>query len=433
MGREDIFKIIDSCFFPNPDPESEGNNVQDLTCLTISGLGGMGKTQTAIEYAWSRRKSFDAIFVVQADGAAKLSGSFAGIASKLGLLDPSEKNFKPGEESDLIVSRSKAIKWLSAPKFAPPTSDEDYNSPADRKRRVIPWLLAFDNVEDASLLRDYWPVGGDGCVLVTTRDERTGHYLRSQVTITLDRLETVYGAHLLLRLSYMPPSKTNLEDASAIVERLGGLPIAIKQVATYIYRKSMALKEFLMFYDKSLLERRPSDAGNESWSHTIATSWALDDLSAKAMTLIQTFACLYADSIQGSSDTRLRVQPTLHGYPEDQDEYLAARLELAKCSLIRFNQETMVVRVHRLVQDIVLARMTDARRVDTLAFVIKALFAAWPTTSHSFEHEVRNWTVQEGLLPHVSNLAKISEKYDFGRLDLSIKRSFVKLLQNSGW
>jgi hypothetical protein len=188
-----------------------------------------------------------------------------------------------------------------------------------------------------------------------------------------------------------------------------------------------------MFYDKSLLERRPSDAGNESWSHTIATSWALDDLSATAMTLVQTFACLYADSIQGSSDTRLMVQPTLHGYPEDQDEYLAARLELAKCSLIRFNQETMVVRVHRLVQDIVLARMTDARRVDTLAFVIKALFAAWPTTSHSFEHEVRNWTVQEGLLPHVSNLAKISEKYDFGRLDLSIKRSFVKLLQNSGW
>lgn len=55
----------------------------------------MGKTQTAIEYAWSRRKLFDTIFVIQANGAANPSNNFAGIASKIGNLDPMEKAANP--------------------------------------------------------------------------------------------------------------------------------------------------------------------------------------------------------------------------------------------------------------------------------------------------------------------------------------------------
>ena len=62
------------------------------------------------------------------------------------------------------------MKWLSAPKFAPATSDDN------RTGREILWLLIFDIVVDASLLRDYWPVGSEGYILVTTRDERAGNY-----------------------------------------------------------------------------------------------------------------------------------------------------------------------------------------------------------------------------------------------------------------
>ncbi|KAJ5799666.1 uncharacterized protein N7518_001734 [Penicillium psychrosexuale] len=429
VGRDDVFDMIDHVFdtiVPDPAATTDGSSTHELTCCSISGLGGIGKTQTAIEYAWSRRKFFDAVFVVQADGAANLSDNFAGIASKLGILDPMEKSEKSREETDLIVSRSKAMKWLSAPKFAPTTSDDN------RTGREIPWLLIFDNVEDASLLRDYWPVGSEGCILVTTRDERAGDYLRSQGAITLDRLSTKFGADLLLRLSYLQASNINLQDASAIVERVDGLPIAIEKIAAYIYRKSMSLKEFLKLYDKSLLARSPSEA-NESWSHTIATSWALDDLNVAATALIETFACLHPVSIQGSAEKRPDVQPSLVGFPIDALEYIAARSELAKGSLIRFNMETEVVIMHRLVQDIVLARMSDARRLATCGFAIRMLLSAWPTTSHNFEHETRHWTVKEGLRQHILRLAEIARKYSLDRLDLPTKRSFVKLLQNGGW
>ncbi|KAJ5949540.1 hypothetical protein N7454_001124 [Penicillium verhagenii] len=427
VGREDILDTIDNCFFP--DVSQSENYIRALSCCTISGLGGIGKTQTAIEYAWSRRKLFDAIFVVQADGAANLADSFADLASRLGLLDLADKSDGLGKETDMIVSRSKAMKWLSAPKFANLTSGNS----SIRTDKEVPWLLIFDNVEDASLLRDYWPVGSEGCILVTTRDERFGSYLRSQTDIALDRLDTSSGSKLLLRLSYLSDSKINTQDASAILERLDGLPIAIQQVAAYIYRRSMTLKEFLKLYDDSLLERDPSDAADESWSHTIATRWALNDLSNTATTLAQTFACLYPDSIKGSAEELPRVRPFLKDFPEDRFQYIAARNELMKSSLIRLNKETELIRMHRLVQDIVLARMKDAERLETIGFVIKVLLATWPTTSHSFEHEAQNWSIQESLLPHIFRLVEVSGKYHLNELEFQFKRSFVKLLQNGGW
>lgn len=427
VGREDVMDAIDACFFPYA--LSGGNYTRTLTCCTISGLGGIGKTQTAIEYAWSRRKLFDAIFVVQADGAANLSDSFADIASKLGLLDPTEKGAGSTKETDMIVSRSKAMKWLSAPEFTNSTSEKS----SVRMGKEVPWLLIFDNVADESLLRDYWPEGSEGCILVTTRDEKFGRFFRSQAEIALDRLDIVCGAKLLLRLSYLPGSKINTQDASAIIERLDGLPLAIQQVAPYIYHKTMSLKEFLKLFDESLRNRNPSEAADKSWSHTLATSWALDDLSPTATALIRTFACMYPDSIQGSAKEPPKVQPFLQSFPEDGLQYVNARNELSKGSLIRFNSETEMIRVHRLVQDIVLARITDAERLETIGFVIRVLFVTWPTTSHSFEHEARNWEVQEALLPHIFRLVEISGKYDLNQFDSQDKRRFVKLLQHGGW
>ena len=438
VGRDDVFQAIDDCFFPGRD-----SNNQDLSCCTISGLGGMGKTQTAIEYAWRRRDQFDAIFVVQADGATKLSESFARIAAALGLMEPIGKDGRASDEANLIVSRSKAMKWLSVPKFARATSDpkannlgDDHNNnPSSKTNRDITWLLIFDNVDDASLLRDCWPVGSYGCILVTSRDARTGNYLRSNKVIVLEQLENSSAAPLLLRLSFTTVNSSNLDDASAIVKRLGGLPIAIFQVAAYIYNKSMALKEFLTFYDKSLLERPVSDAtsGSGSWSHTIATSWALDGLSSAAKSLIQIFACLDPDAIQDSVFVQATMRRDLEAYPMDELQYIDARAELTKTSLVRLNTETMIVRVHRLVQDIVLARMADSRRLEIFGFVTRVLIAAWPTTTNNFEHEARNWTVQEKLLPHIFRLAEISGNNRMGNLDTPSKRGFVKLLQHGGW
>ncbi|GES60666.1 tetratricopeptide repeat-domain-containing protein [Aspergillus terreus] len=448
VGRDDTFKAIDNCFF-TPAAKQPSPEVRQLPCCCISGLGGMGKTQTAIQYANARRQEFDAIFVIRADNSAKLSEKFYKIAPALGLSDSKDKGEKSGEEADLVVNRSKALKWLSSPKFSDSALDMRVKALGTMATRELNWLLIFDNAEPSSFLGDYWPVGNVGCILVTTRDARTGDSLRSQSDIThmqsdvthiyLDRLGTAPASKLFLQLSHRDPNEVNTKVASVIVDKLGGLPLAVEQVAAYIHGKSMALNEFLALYDRTLLEGRSSETGSHSWSYEIAASWALESLSAMASSLLRVYSFLDPDGIEDSILTNLLTEDharTLpRGYPKEPLLHINARAELLKSSLIKVNTNAspVTVRMHRLVQDISLARMTTPQRNEVFSFVTAAVFEAWPFTENNWDHQAAVWSTQEALLQHIFRLSHIVESHDVGGLVLSLKRKFIQLLSSGGW
>jgi len=440
IGRNDTFKAIDQCFFPptGSDAITSLTNFQILPCCCISGLGGMGKTQTAIQYAIARREQFDAIFVIQADNSAKLSETFYKIAIALGLMDDVDKGEKPSEDLDFISNRNKAMKWLSSPKFSTVASSQRSKALENATTRKLNWLLIFDNVENSSILRDYWPLGNVGCILVTTRDARTSNYLRSQSHVThiyLDKLGTAFASKLMLQLSYMDPSKSNSNDASAIVDKLGGHPLAIEQVAAYIHSKGMTLKEFLNLYDKTLLERRKSDSTSSSWTYGIVTSWSMESLSAAAGALMRIYSFTDPDGIQDSIVTKTKVELLPQNYPADELLYIDARGELLKSSLIRVNMSAtpVIIRLHRLVQDLVLAGMTTSQRIETFTFVTTVIFESWPFTENNWDHQAGVWSIQNALLPHIFRLAEIAATYDIRGLELSLKRKFITLLLGGGW
>lgn len=85
----------------------------------IGGLGGIGKSQTAIEYAWCHRNDYSAAFWASAESLAALQSAFAAIAQ---VLDLPQKN-----DPDLNKVVQPVMQWF-----------ETY---AD-------WLLVLDNVED---------------------------------------------------------------------------------------------------------------------------------------------------------------------------------------------------------------------------------------------------------------------------------------------
>src|SRR5215470_2414641 len=58
----------------------------------ISGLGGIGKTQTALEYAYRYRAEYDAVFWVRADSVASLTSSLVELAHVLQLPERDEKD-----------------------------------------------------------------------------------------------------------------------------------------------------------------------------------------------------------------------------------------------------------------------------------------------------------------------------------------------------
>ncbi|OBT69736.1 hypothetical protein VE03_00897 [Pseudogymnoascus sp. 23342-1-I1] len=455
VGREDTFEAIDDCFFT---PTSSGtiqspDNIQQLPCCCISGLGGMGKTQTAIQYAAARQKQFDAIFVIQAENSPKLSEGFYKIALTLGLsggadkieeksAEKNDENAEENTEEDFVVNRSKALKWLSSPKFSASALGQRAEVLADIPPREPNWLLIFDNVEDSSILRDYWPVSNVGCILVTTRDDGSSNYLRSQSHVThiyLDKLDAAPASELFLQLSFMDLNEININDASAIVNKLGGHPLAIEQVAAYIRGKSMALKEFLSLYDKTLLERRKKNTGGHSWSYEIVASWALESLNDSASSLLRVYSFLDPDGIQDSILTDFLIKnhaSTLpEDYPDDQLSHIDARKMLLKSSLIRVNMGTtpVIVRMHRLVQDIALARMAISQITEVFTFVTAVIFKAWPFTNNNWDHQASLWSTQEALLQHIFRLSHIMQAYNISNLELSLKRKFITLLSSGGW
>ncbi|KAH8162522.1 hypothetical protein CIB48_g5721 [Xylaria polymorpha] len=151
---DDILDLIDKNLLPEHRRNvnfGEGS----LRSFALCGMDGIGKTQIAVEYAYSRRPQFDAIFFVTVDGKAVLSEDLARIDQQLGLEDEREAN-------NLTVSIEIVKGWLLNPV-------RSYDAPPSAANEVF-WLLIFDNVNDLDVLEEFWPTTGSGAVLITSRD-----------------------------------------------------------------------------------------------------------------------------------------------------------------------------------------------------------------------------------------------------------------------
>jgi transcriptional regulator with XRE-family HTH domain len=106
----------------------------------LSGLGGIGKSQLALEYAYRYASAYHAVFWVAAETIETLSASFSSIADLLGLPEARETT-----QQKLVAA---VLRWFATHKE---------------------WLLIFDNVEDLAMLKAYLPAARQGAVLITTR------------------------------------------------------------------------------------------------------------------------------------------------------------------------------------------------------------------------------------------------------------------------
>jgi hypothetical protein len=99
-GREDILAAIRSAL----DPESQASLPKSIA---LFGMGGVGKTQIATQYAYHELESFDVILWISADNAISIGQSFRTIADGLGLFESDD------ERRDVAVALYKVKKWLA--------------------------------------------------------------------------------------------------------------------------------------------------------------------------------------------------------------------------------------------------------------------------------------------------------------------------------
>ncbi|WP_433265927.1 FxSxx-COOH system tetratricopeptide repeat protein [Actinosynnema sp. CS-041913] len=229
---------------------------------SLRGLGGVGKSQLAIEYVHRFAADFDMVWWVPAEQPSLIPDHLVNLGAALGV--------DAGVDTTATVARVLAE--------------------LRRRRR---WLLVFDNAEDPDALRPYLP-SGDGRVLVTTR--RNG--FRSLGTVldvdVLDRAESV----ALLRRRI--PEAT-VEDADALAEWLGDLPLALEQASAYLEATDLPIIDYL-----DLLRTRTAEmfgrgrvAGREE---TLATLWsvsltALDKQDRAAVQLLDLLAWMAPEPV----------------------------------------------------------------------------------------------------------------------------------------
>ncbi len=175
----------------------------------ISGLGGIGKTQVALEYTYRYREHYHDILWVCAETHETLLASYTEIARCLRLHE------RDASDQTKVVEAVK--RWL---------------------REHKGWLMVLDNLEDLSLVSQLLPVERQGAVLLTTRRQVTEPVAQA---IELDELSQEEGTLFLLKRTKRLGPHAVLEEAQAsevsvsraITEQLGGLPLALDQAGAY--------------------------------------------------------------------------------------------------------------------------------------------------------------------------------------------------------
>ncbi|WP_448608716.1 FxSxx-COOH system tetratricopeptide repeat protein [Geodermatophilus sp. URMC 60] len=332
--------------------------------VVLHGLGGVGKTQTALEFAHRHRPRYTVTWWVPAEHDSTVLSSLVELAQRRGI------DVGP-EQQDLLSAL-----W-------------------DDVRTGGRWLLVFDNAEDPAHLEPYLPPAGEVDVLVTSRSPAWGRYGTPLQVTPFDRRASVD----FLRSR----SGTSDDDtAEALAEALGDLPLALEQACAYVEQTGLALEDYLELFRtrRELLISRGAPAG---YGATVAAAWrlAFDRVEAEsplAARLLETCAFLAPDSIpllllgglfpEGTADLEI-------------DEAVA---HLRRFSLVDRNRAALGV--HRLVQAAVRARLSPDRRAATLRDVAALLVGAEPADPT----EPGTWASWSQLAPHVLAAAAFCEE-----------------------
>lgn len=267
-GQEEVLIRIHECLRP-----SAPGTQDKLMFFVLCGLGGSGKSQVALQYAYRYRDSFEACFWITCDTNVKITQGFVEIARKLRL-------DVHGHSQAHHVVRD----WLC---------ENGTNC-----------LIILDNAESPMALEDYIPPTTKGSLLLTSQDQT---WLIQEFITKGERLgpfSKADGVRLLRLLLQRVNMSVSDKEAGEIVDEMGALPLAVRQVGSYITTTSTDPASFLTSYRDTRMRAALNslEQGLISYPHTLATVWKLsfDRLSPASLHLLSIMSFLDPDRISKS-------------------------------------------------------------------------------------------------------------------------------------
>ncbi|KAL8376638.1 hypothetical protein RB595_007648 [Gaeumannomyces hyphopodioides] len=285
----------------------EAFHTKECQNAAIFGLGGVGKTQLALQLAyWAKQHRPEySIFWVPVLSGATFEQAYNEIAKKLRLQDVA--------------------------------TDED---PKDSVRRYLsseaagPWLLIVDNADDADLLfgspdmpsglADYLPESEDGLVLFTTRSREVAVSVAGSDVVELFEMDPQEAADYLEKLLIRKDLLRDEGESTKLLKELTYLPLAITQAAAYLNTIQVSIAEYLKLLRgtdqdaASLMSREFHDKTRHKGSrNAVATTWlvSFDQIrksNRAAADLLSFLSCIEPKAIPQSILPRLEVEEQTH-------------------------------------------------------------------------------------------------------------------------
>jgi hypothetical protein len=367
-GREELLTKLEE--------QLAAGNTQESRVVTLHGLGGVGKTSIAVEYAHRHLSEYGLVWQFAAEDPAVMAAGFGELAEQLGVRD--------------LLDQADPVTQVHAALAASSES----------------WLLIFDNAPDAAAVRSALPPADRGQVIITSRNP---HWPAGQaIEVPILGLQDAVR-FLLSRVD--ATGTVEAEAAQDLARDLGRLPLALEQAAAYVQSTGRSIAEYLALFRKRHVDilLRGDPLG---YDKRVATTWTLAfeqlrQADPQAITLLRLLSCYAPDTIP----IRLLLQsgPALLALMEGQvvsdlrpllEDSLAvddAVIALRRYSLIS-PPVGGVVSVHPLVQAVTRDQLPGVSHEvwrQTAADLLKAALPKDPEQPH-------NWPVYAILLPHVN-------------------------------
>ncbi len=335
----------------------------------LHGMGGIGKTQMAVEYIYRHLRDYDIVWWIQATQTTQIRRSLTELAQHLRL---------PGAEEAIT---------------AVPAVQEALRLGRPYRR----WLLVFDSAEDPAMVRPFFPVDGPGQILVTSRNPSWAGIARPLEVAVFQREES--KNLLALRRPELADA-----DADLIAEKLGDLPLAIEQAAAWLAETGMPAQDYLALFDEKVTEILDTAAPND-YEVSVAAAWnvSFDELSSRspaAHQLLQVCAFFAPEPITRSLFTGVRdasIAPELDAALRDPMRLGRAIRDVNRYSLAKIDHRSNTLLLHRLVQLVLRERMSDQHRLEMRHGAHLLLAKLDPNDPASPE----TWSRYLEILPHI--------------------------------
>ncbi|WP_395104704.1 FxSxx-COOH system tetratricopeptide repeat protein [Actinomadura sp. SCN-SB] len=374
----------------------------------LHGLGGVGKTQMAVEYCYRFRSEYDLVWWIPADQPVLVRSSLAGLAPFLGL--------PPATASGIEEAAGAVLDALRR------------GDPFDK------WLLIFDNADQPEDLNDVLP-RGPGHVLITSRNHRWEGVVDTVAIDVFSRDESIEF------LNKRVPKGISKADADRLADELGDLPLALEQAGALQAETGMGVREYLKLLSERtsqlLAEGKPTEypaSMTAAWSLSVAS---LNEKLPEAVQLLRRCAFFGPEPIPRDAFSQPRLElgtelTTLIGDPIRLSRVIG---ELGRYALARLDIPARTLQVHRLIQALLRDELPpeEQERMRHEVHLMLAGYApadpydptSWPRYSSLLGH-ILPAAVGESSAPEARRLSIDIVRYLYGIGDLGFARALAE-------